>query len=777
MLQYLIESISFQLLFLLVYDLFLKKETFFNWNRTYLIITPLLAMVLPLIRLEILKTTVPQELAGNIPVILLGEAAPPVVLAEQAVEPVVTLNLWEWIGVCGAIIAFFLFLFKLLQIIRLRRSGELHRYAEYLQIEVRDSEVAFSFFRQIFLGKRLVEREHDHIIAHELVHIRERHSWDLIYFEIFRILMWFNPLIYVYQARITELHEYIADSITAKDHRDETYQNLLEQVFQTQKISFINAFFNHSLIKKRIVMLNKDRSSTIKKFKYLLMAPLMLGILLYTSCEREVDTVVGVEEQLTNPTLDKYYKEYKSRIDKGEEANVIYSEILELTPVGEVSTEEAYYRSSAYFLLRQEHFNETVGLSDGLNKEISAIATRTYEDYLAWTKTEEGQMQLKLRSMPYFSFDSNGNLTAGSGGDVPFTTIAVKPSFKTDCGEGMSDFDCFKEQLDAHVRSTFKYPVEAQEAGAQGRVYVNFRINTDGSVTILNTRAPDESLDQEARRIIEALPSFNPGSDVEGKLYPVTFAYPIVFKLSGGVAGTSDKTIPLTVVAEKPSFPGACDDGLSAIDCFKSNLDKHVIKNFRYPKEAQEQGIQGRVYVQFQIKPDGSIALEKMRSPSTLLSEEVRRIMNALPKMNPGRDADGNAVAVSYAYPVVFKLNTNKGDSADLDGEPILVGYNKDGSKITVPNQHGMGAEISERNGIPKGVIGGNIKDLEGKGLPGVNITIEGQNSGVVTDFDGNFRISAKVGDIVVFQHLDHGTYKMDLSEIFKYDNYMDIRM
>lgn len=116
--------------------------------------------------------------------------------------------------------------------------------------------------------------------------------------------------------------------------------------------------------------------------------------------------------------------------------------------------------------------------------------------------------------------------------DVPFTVIEDKPMFE-DC-KGVpkaQQFACFKENLDKHVRKTFRYPDMAQEMGIQGRVYVNFRINKDGSITILNTRAPDKSLDEEARRIINKLPKLIPGKQ-RGRPTPVTFAYPIVFKLN-----------------------------------------------------------------------------------------------------------------------------------------------------------------------------------------------------------------------------------------------------
>ncbi|UNY99427.1 M56 family metallopeptidase [Zhouia spongiae] len=417
MLHYIIQTISFQLLFLLVYDLFLKKETFFNGNRVYLIVAPLLSLVVPFIRLESFKGVVPQEYAMRLPVMIPGETTVTGTPEQTALLP--DLLWWQWMLVTGSLLSILWFGYKLIKIYQLRQQGKIHRYKEYTEVLLTQSEVAFSFFRHIFLGDYIKQKNHDHIIAHELVHIRQGHTWDLMLFEILRIVFWFNPLIYIYQARISELHEFIADDHTAKRSKKQSYELLLEQVFNTEHISFINQFFNHSLIKKRIVMLQKTRSKKIWQLKYLLMVPLVAGMLVYTSCEKE-----RKEELLPENTV--------------------------------------------------------------INKE-----------------------------------------------EIPFTLVAQKPMF-TACEDVAKEdqLNCFKEQLDAHVRKNFRYPEEAQEKGIQGRVYVQFRINVDGSVSMMNKRGPDKILEDEAIRIIEALPRLIPGKDKDGNAISVAFAYPIVFRLN-----------------------------------------------------------------------------------------------------------------------------------------------------------------------------------------------------------------------------------------------------
>src|SRR5690606_29004922 len=98
------------------------------------------------------------------------------------------------------------------------------------------------------------------ILHHEAVHIKQKHYLDLLWFELLRIVFWFNPLVYFYQKRITETHEYIADSVVAVPNKKDYYLQLLTQTFETTKITFTNTLYNQSFVKERIVMLQKTKS-------------------------------------------------------------------------------------------------------------------------------------------------------------------------------------------------------------------------------------------------------------------------------------------------------------------------------------------------------------------------------------------------------------------------------------------------------------------------------------------------------------------------------------
>ncbi len=283
MVQYILECFAFQLVFLIVYDFFLRKETFFQWNRLYLLGTHVLSLFLPWVKIEAFKTTLPVE-SYIYPEFLWNMQKAPIELSTTETSWI-HLSWQEGVFILGVLAAFVLFVYKMWQLYRFRKNGQIQHFSEFTQIVVSNSNLAFSFFKSIFLGDMVNKDEQARIIQHELVHIRQKHSLDLLFFEVLRIACWFNPLVYLYQSRISELHEFIADTQVAKTNKKEQYQLLLSQVFQTQHISFVNQFFNSSLIKKRIVMLQRSKSKKAWQLKYLLLFPIVMGMLIYTSLE------------------------------------------------------------------------------------------------------------------------------------------------------------------------------------------------------------------------------------------------------------------------------------------------------------------------------------------------------------------------------------------------------------------------------------------------------------------------------------------------------------
>ncbi len=114
--------------------------------------------------------------------------------------------------------------------------------------------------------------------------------------------------------------------------------------------------------------------------------------------------------------------------------------------------------------------------------------------------------------------------------------------------------------------------------------------------------------------------------------------------------------VPFAIIEDVPVFPGC--EGVAKSkqrDCFQEKMNKHIVKNFRYPEIAQEMGIQGRVFVQFVIAKDGSITDIRMRGPDKNLEKEAQRIISKLPRMTPGKQR-GRAVRVPFSIPITFRL-------------------------------------------------------------------------------------------------------------------------
>ena len=463
MIQYILECIAFQLVFLLVYDLFLKKETFFQWNRAYLIGTYLISLVLPWVKIEALKTQVPERLYVYPEEWWNMNNTPEVAVVAQNTS----LNL-SWpaiVFVVGIIVSLVLFTYKLGQLYALRKSGEVQYFTHFTKVVLENSDAAFSFFKSIFLGDRVIQKDHQNIIEHELVHIRQKHTYDLLFFELMRIFSWFNPLVYVYQNRLSELHEFIADAEVAKHERTKHCELLLSQAFQSQNISFINQFFKSSLIKKRIVMLQKAKSGTIWKLKYLALLPVLLGMLVYTSCERNLD------ETNSANTIEVSNVESLS----AEEEQNFYVRLLDLSKQG------------GEWKLALKDDNSTITFTHPVN-EYSYISGPNGVPIKAAMQINS---KVLASDFDIFEHSANSMVAVGYPDDVTFSTVDEVPIFPG-CENAADPRACFQQSIQKHISKNFRYPEQAQTQGIEGRVSVMFTIAEDGSIVDIRKRGPHQ---------------------------------------------------------------------------------------------------------------------------------------------------------------------------------------------------------------------------------------------------------------------------------------------
>lgn len=281
---YIIEVILFQAMFLGLYYI-LKNETFFNNNRVYLLATSLLSYALPFVKLDIFKTDISNvNVVQMLPPVFIGDNTQGVVINSTNTD----LFIWHWwyVLLLGSIVMLLMFITKLYKMVKLISVNEVIKKQTYKIVVLDKSNTAFSFFNWVFIGDQLKEDERKIVLQHELIHVKEKHSLDILLFEIQRIVCWFNPLVYLYQREIKTLHEFIVDQQMIKNTGTQAYcKNMLTQLFKAPELSFVNTFYKKSIIKKRIAMITKKQSKTTAKIKYTLIIPVLMGMLFYTSCK------------------------------------------------------------------------------------------------------------------------------------------------------------------------------------------------------------------------------------------------------------------------------------------------------------------------------------------------------------------------------------------------------------------------------------------------------------------------------------------------------------
>ncbi len=264
-------------LFYSIYWLFLKKETFFAVNRLFLISSTLFSFIVPFINASFIKISSP--IASRLLIertYALGQT-----VSIQAKTMGIFDILWL-VYLIGAGLFLLRFLYKLLKLLILIRKSSIQKINGVKIVFVEKDLAPFSFFNLVFVNKPNISGDDfDRIVAHEMIHIRQYHSVDLLVMEFLTIFQWFNPFVWPYKESLRETHEYLADNaVIAQGCNAAKYQLLIfEQHVGVKLFEFANNF-NHSQIKRRLTMMTKGKSKRWAKFKVLLVLPLLSFLVL-----------------------------------------------------------------------------------------------------------------------------------------------------------------------------------------------------------------------------------------------------------------------------------------------------------------------------------------------------------------------------------------------------------------------------------------------------------------------------------------------------------------
>ena len=549
--HYLLQVNIYLIVFYGFYRLLLAKETYFILNRIYLICSGIFSLAIPFMQIDWFSQ---QQISKQI-YVQVDQLNQFIVQANpEALEQKLNWgNVVVMIYLLG--VAFFLIRFTV-QLLAVKKMFDGIK-----------SGLAFSFWRKKVVAHNLPEVAI--VNHHEDIHIKQLHTFDVIFFELLGIITWFNPIIYLYKETVKSIHEFLADEAAAKFQGDKDAYSmlLLNQAFGVNVNTLTNGFFKKSMIKKRIFMLYKERSRKTAIVKYGIFVPLLAAALLLSSATiRKNEQILAVAEQVQIEGAKDVVRETLS-----EKLNLSEEKAIEVTisePQVKFATSkvqgndriESFYKYLAnnikypstaadnhvqgnlivsFTVANRKLENIVVApkLGYGADEETSLTLAKYNGSALADGKYS---MRVEYRMTGAFTKVLNENVVTKKG-HTALNTITIMGFTKSDDENRVYSFASIENppsypggmtKFYEFLAETIKFPEEAKAAEIQGKVYISFVVDKDGSIADTKVeRKLGYGTDEEAVRVVKLSKPWNPGL-INGKPVRVKFSLPISFNLN-----------------------------------------------------------------------------------------------------------------------------------------------------------------------------------------------------------------------------------------------------
>ncbi|QTE39443.1 M56 family metallopeptidase [Mucilaginibacter gossypii] len=539
-LYYLLEANLYLCVFYAGYCLFLNKETHYTLNRIYLLLSCVVSFVLPVVQIGWLK---PVETATKT-IVIIPQTAYQTTVQKLTVRQTLTFNdIWVYAYILGIIVLTTVLFIRLYQLVKLTKATKTLVDGKYKLINIEGSNIAFSFFNYLFIGTKT--QANNIIIRHELVHIRQKHSVDIVFLELIKIINWFNPLVYLLQISLKTIHEYIADEQTAAQESDAfSYSSfLVSNAYGLNGSPLAHSFFNYNLLKKRIIMLNQKRSGKLARLKYLVAVPICAGLLcastlVFSKTYGFFDLMP--QQEIVNKKLAN--------------THIAPADTVKVDPVrikkADVTSKGFKYEETGYLVNKKTDFRVIITEKNGEQKEY--YKSKATPEELATLKTKYGYTFPKMLIYPKLppplpappanskkpkvidvklppppppanpekikkapkGVEVTPVTPAAPAGPVPAVTERVPPP--------PPPADPF-QNLYSYVAKHVRYPSKARLNHISGRVILTFSID-NGKINNVNIiRGVDQEIDNEVQRVVN---DFDGNLSVKSGYYniPVTLS-------------------------------------------------------------------------------------------------------------------------------------------------------------------------------------------------------------------------------------------------------------
>ncbi|MCF0056722.1 TonB family protein [Dyadobacter sp. CY356] len=528
-------------LFYACYWLLFRKHTFFVWNRVYLICSLLISFLLPNISIPETEQAAPTLYYS---VITVSDSIPFSSATEYPVSE--TINRISWIYLFAAI-GSFLMLIKLVKsfwdLRQMISLGDLFPHPDYHLILLPDNQTgSFSFLKWLVLNRYDYENNPDPILRHELVHIQQRHSLDILLIEIIKVAFWFNPVIWFYKMSLQEVHEYLADE--AVPNRDHYARFLVSYALSVPVTLLTNHFFNSSTLKSRIKMIYKNRNSRWSLGKYLMIVPVLLFAVLLTAAREKLT----VSEEVQNTPGSGLYKETEIT-DNSSVAKYIPAIVKSDTGKVKVNIEGDILRESGLGIADVNIFDPDRDVSVTTNPlghfkisnvKVGEVLVVSHVSYIPQILVVE-----KGKSKYTLTFKNGQNEIKGPEFTAyqDIAKIAEERKKEKEIATSLSavkeqkpQFPGGEEALAKYIQSNIRYPEEAIGVSAGGIALVSFTINSNGDVRKPKlVKEIGLGIDDEALRLVLNMPRWEPARQ-NGRAVSMEYTLSIRFNLKRGVA-------------------------------------------------------------------------------------------------------------------------------------------------------------------------------------------------------------------------------------------------
>ncbi|MGJ1391357.1 energy transducer TonB [Sphingobacterium spiritivorum] len=495
MMTYLIMANCSMLVLYMLYYLLLRKLTFFQWNRVYLIVALLVSLIVPALQFMDFSDSV--YAADIIPVIKMNMIAVQgdvIVLNPKPLTFSAIVVYWVTVGV-----AVVYFLIRLLRIFRLFKK--------------QNPNMSFSFLQQIYVGDAVANASL--IYAHEDVHVKQGHTYDILFVEIVRIFNWFNPVLYFYIKELKFQHECIADQICSGQDKRSYAEVLVANAMSVPAHVMFHEFSNQSFLKKRIMMLFQNRSKSINRIKYVLLLPLTVGLGVTALAFNKISDVVKtdlvskvMDVHLPVPDAPSFQRQEVEVEDKKptqqQEPVVKTAEVLPEPPGGMKAFMTFIGQNYVYpDAAVQNKVNGIVTVAFIVEKDGSLSNFKITKD-MGYGTGEEAIRVLKMAEK--WKPGLNNGKAVRVAYTVPLRLVAASATQNTETEQrdispkagvpsppdeyivltkvekGPEPTEGFQKFM-MFIGNNYQYPSEAVKSGVNGKILLTFVVEKDGSLT------------------------------------------------------------------------------------------------------------------------------------------------------------------------------------------------------------------------------------------------------------------------------------------------------